>query len=202
VLSMSTRRGWCVLFRLVRSTLDLGEWIEVCDVQTCQGPPIDPRRGSVPAAPGTPGPSRHRAVPSRFNDHGVGVWYRCTGDRTSGGGRPGHRPVRDPRVQRPRLAVLAPRWGPGRPRRITDEDIQVIVAAATTRPKRLGLPFTHWSIRKLTAYVNGRYGHHDPDLVPARAVRIGRERVRGRPAPPRHQLPTHPDLEDVHRPAL
>jgi transposase len=76
------------------------------------------------------------------------------------------------------LAVLAPRWGPGRPRRITDEDIQVIVAAATTRPKKLGLPFTHWSIRKLTAYVNGRYGHHDPDLVPARAVRIGRERVR------------------------
>src|SRR6266540_5460388 len=44
--------------------------------------------------------------------------------------------------------------------------------------RKLGLPFTHWSIRKLTGYVNGRYGHHDPDLVPARAVRIGRERVR------------------------
>jgi hypothetical protein len=47
-----------------------------------------------------------------------------------------------------------------------------------TRPKRLGLPFTHWSIRKLAAYVSGQYGHHDPDLVPARIVRIGRERVR------------------------
>jgi transposase len=76
------------------------------------------------------------------------------------------------------LAVLAPRWGPGRPRRITDEDIRAIVATATTRPKRLGLPFTHWSIRKLTAYLNGRYGHHDPGLVPVQAVRVGRERVR------------------------
>jgi transposase len=76
------------------------------------------------------------------------------------------------------LAVLPPHWAHGRPRRITDEDVQVIVATATTRPKKLGLPFTHWSIRKLTAYANGRYGYHDPDLVPARAVRIGRERVR------------------------
>jgi transposase len=49
------------------------------------------------------------------------------------------------------LAMLAPRWGPGRPRRITDEDIQVIVATATTRPKRLGLAFTHWGIRHSTA---------------------------------------------------
>jgi hypothetical protein len=52
------------------------------------------------------------------------------------------------------------------------------VATATMRPKKLGLPFTHWSIRKLTAYVNGRYGHQDPGLVPAWAVRIGRERMR------------------------
>jgi transposase len=41
------------------------------------------------------------------------------------------------------LAVLPPHWAHGRPRRITDEDIQVIVATATTRPKKLGLPFTH-----------------------------------------------------------
>jgi len=46
------------------------------------------------------------------------------------------------------------------------------------RPKKLGLPFTHWSLRKLAGYVSGRYGHKDPDLVPARVVRIGRERVR------------------------
>lgn len=77
------------------------------------------------------------------------------------------------------LAALEPHWGGGRPRRISDQDIDFIIATAKTRPKRLGLPFTHWSIRKLTAYVNGRYGHHDPAQVPARVVRIGRERVRG-----------------------
>jgi hypothetical protein len=47
-----------------------------------------------------------------------------------------------------------------------------------TRPTKLGLPFTHRSIRKLAACLSGRYGHHDPTLVPARMVRIGRERVR------------------------
>jgi transposase len=76
------------------------------------------------------------------------------------------------------LAVLEPHWGPGRPRRISDQDIAFVVAVARTRPKRLGLPFTHWSIRKLAAYVSGRYGHQDPDLVPTRIVRIERERVR------------------------
>ena len=83
------------------------------------------------------------------------------------------------------LAMLPPRWGRGRPRRITDEDIQVIVATATTRPKRLGLPFTHWSIRKLAAYLSGRYGHHDPGLVPVRgwAVMAGSGRTRRRKQP-------------------
>jgi transposase len=32
------------------------------------------------------------------------------------------------------LAMLAPRWGPGRPRRITDADVEVVVAVAKTRP--------------------------------------------------------------------
>jgi transposase len=76
------------------------------------------------------------------------------------------------------LAVLQPRWGPGRPRRISDEDIAVVVAVALTRPKRLRLPFTHWSTRKLAAYLSGQYGRYDPDLVPERIVRIGRDRVR------------------------
>jgi transposase len=79
------------------------------------------------------------------------------------------------------LVVLEPHWGPGRPRRISDEDIAFVVAVALRRPKRLGLPFTHWSIRKLAAYLSGRYGRYgryDPDLVPTRIVRIGRERVR------------------------
>ncbi len=29
----------------------------------------------------------------------------------------------------------------------------VIVTPATTRPEKLGLPFTHWSLRKLAAYL-------------------------------------------------
>ena len=76
------------------------------------------------------------------------------------------------------LAMLAPPWVPGRPRRITDADVEVLVATAKTRPPRLGLPFTHWSIRKLTAYLDGDYGHRNPAWVPARPIRIGRERVR------------------------
>src|SRR5450755_276796 len=76
------------------------------------------------------------------------------------------------------MSALQPHWGGGRPRRISDEDIAFVVAVALTRPKRLRLPFTHWSIRKLAAYISGRYGLHDPALVPARVVRIGRERVR------------------------
>ena len=59
-----------------------------------------------------------------------------------------------------------------------------------TRPTKLGLPFTHWSIRKLAAYLSGRYGHHDPTLVPARMVRIGRERVRTIRTPPTLGPPT------------
>jgi transposase len=66
------------------------------------------------------------------------------------------------------LAALDPRWAGGRPRRISDEDVQVIVAAATTRPEKLGLPFTHWSLRKLAAYLAS-----SPRPVP-----VGRERLR------------------------
>jgi transposase len=66
------------------------------------------------------------------------------------------------------LAALGPRWAGGRPRLISDDDVEVIVAAATARPEKLGLPFTHWSVRKLAAYLAG---------APA-PVRIGRERLR------------------------
>ncbi|HEV2377823.1 MAG TPA: IS630 family transposase [Streptosporangiaceae bacterium] len=67
------------------------------------------------------------------------------------------------------LAALDPRWAGGRPRLISDEDLEVIVAAATTRPEKLGQPFTRWSLRKLAAYLAGR---------PERPVAIGRERLR------------------------
>jgi len=67
------------------------------------------------------------------------------------------------------LAALDPRWAGGRPRRIGDEDVQVIVQAATARPEKLGLPFTCWSLRKLAAYLASH---------PGRPVRAGRERLR------------------------
>jgi transposase len=66
------------------------------------------------------------------------------------------------------LAALDPRWAGGRPRLIGDDDIAVVVTAATTRPEKLGLPFTHWSLRKLAAYLASC----------ARPARIGRERLR------------------------
>ena len=76
------------------------------------------------------------------------------------------------------LTCLDPHWAGGRPRRVTDTDVTVIVATAKTRPRRLGLPFTHWSIRKLAAYLSGRYTRTDPPLgtSPAGACRAGRLR--------------------------
>jgi transposase len=64
------------------------------------------------------------------------------------------------------MGALDPRWAGGRPRRINAEDEAFLVATATTRPGRLGQPFTHWSVRKLVGYL----AEH--------AVRIGRERAR------------------------
>ena len=66
------------------------------------------------------------------------------------------------------LAALDPQWAGGRPRLISGETIEVIVAAATTRPEKLGQPFTRWSLRKLAAYLAGG----------PRPVAIGRERLR------------------------
>src|SRR5450631_1515679 len=64
------------------------------------------------------------------------------------------------------LAALDPQWAGGRPRLISDADIEFIVTTATTRPEKLGLPFTHWSLRKLAAHLDSR------------GTRIGRERLR------------------------
>src|SRR6478752_7087480 len=66
------------------------------------------------------------------------------------------------------LAALDPRWAGGRPRLISDDGIAVIVTAATTRPEKLGLPFTCWSLRKLAAYLG----------CAPRPVKISRERLR------------------------
>ena len=51
------------------------------------------------------------------------------------------------------LAALDPQWAGGRPRLISDDDTGFIVTTATTRPGALGVPFTHWSVRKLVAYL-------------------------------------------------
>jgi transposase len=67
------------------------------------------------------------------------------------------------------LAALDPRWAGGRPRLISDDDADFLITTATTRPEKLGLPFTHWSLRKLAAYLAG-------NGTPV--VRIGRERLR------------------------
>src|SRR3954454_17695634 len=67
------------------------------------------------------------------------------------------------------LRALDPDWAGGRPRRISHDDEQFIVATATARPKKLGRPFTHWSIRKLADYLATN---------PTRRVYLGRERLR------------------------
>src|SRR4051794_30001639 len=76
------------------------------------------------------------------------------------------------------LAALDPHWAGGAPRRISDDDVAFILATARTRPKKLGVPFTHFSIRKLAAYLQGRYGRHDRRQAPARQIPIRRERLR------------------------
>jgi transposase len=67
------------------------------------------------------------------------------------------------------LAALDPQWAGGRPRRITDDDIEYITTTAKTRPEKLGRPFTCWSNRKLAVYLADN---------PVRTVVIGRERLR------------------------
>jgi transposase len=67
------------------------------------------------------------------------------------------------------LAALDPRWAGGRPRQLSDDDEDFVVQTATTRPTRLGQPFTRWSLRKLAAYL---------PTVPDRAISLGREGLR------------------------
>jgi transposase len=67
------------------------------------------------------------------------------------------------------LAALDPQWAGGRPRLISDDDIAFIVTTATTRPTKLGCPFTHWSLRKLVQYLDRCHEHR---------VVISRERLR------------------------
>jgi transposase len=68
------------------------------------------------------------------------------------------------------LAALDPQWAGGRPRQLSPDDEDFVVTTATTRPARLGQPFTRWSLRKLAAYL---------PTVPGRTIGLGREGLRG-----------------------
>ncbi|MGW3435498.1 IS630 family transposase [Streptomyces melanosporofaciens] len=67
------------------------------------------------------------------------------------------------------LACLDPQWAGGRPRLLAPDDEDFVVQTATTRPTKLGQPFTRRSIRKLAAYLRRVHG---------RVIRIGREDLR------------------------
>ncbi len=67
------------------------------------------------------------------------------------------------------LACLDPQWAGGRPRLLSPDDEDFVVTTATTRPAKLGQPFTRWSLRKLAAYLRRVHG---------RVIRIGREALR------------------------
>nr|WP_305144224.1 helix-turn-helix domain-containing protein [Streptomyces sp. LUP47B] len=67
------------------------------------------------------------------------------------------------------LACLDPRWAGGRPRLLSPDDEDFVAATATTRPARLGQPFTRWSLRKLVVYLRKVHG---------RVIRIGHETLR------------------------
>jgi transposase len=67
------------------------------------------------------------------------------------------------------LACLDPQRAGGRPRLLSRDDEDFVVTTATTRPAKLGQPFTRWSLRKLAAYLRRVHG---------RVIRIGREALR------------------------
>jgi len=51
---------------------------------------------------------------------------------------------------------LRPRFRGGRPRRISIDDEQRIVAVAGARPDTLGVPYSRWSLAKLSRYLAGQ----------------------------------------------
>lgn len=67
------------------------------------------------------------------------------------------------------LSCLDPKWAGGRPRLLTSDEEDLVIHTATTRPTKLGQPFTRWSLRKLAAYLARR---------PGPGLRIGRETLR------------------------
>ncbi len=67
------------------------------------------------------------------------------------------------------LACLDPGGTGGRPRLLSDDDEDFVIHTATTRPAKLGEPFTRWSTRRLAAYLRRMHG---------RVIGSGREPLR------------------------
>ena len=47
------------------------------------------------------------------------------------------------------MAMLQPKWGPGRPPKFTDAQRKALVNLALSRPRDLGLPYAQWSLSRL-----------------------------------------------------
>ncbi len=91
------------------------------------------------------------------------------------------------------LAALAPRWAGGRPRLLSPDDEDFVVATAKTRPTPSGPalhPLVDLQTRRLPAHRPGSGDRHRPQdpALPAR--------------PTRRHLPAHQDVEGIHRPPV
>lgn len=56
------------------------------------------------------------------------------------------------------LDSLRPKFGGGRPRRISESERERIVAVAGARPDSIGVPLTRWSLRELAAHLDEAEG--------------------------------------------
>ncbi len=83
---------------------------------------------------------------------------------------------------------LRPRFGGGRPRRILIDDEQRIVAVAGARPDTLGVPYTRWSLAKLSRYLRGQSievspAQFGPDPCPQRDLAAAQPQLEAEPRP-------------------
>ena len=85
---------------------------------------------------------------------------------------------------------LRPRFGGGRPRRILTDDEQRIVAVAGARPDTLGVPYTRWSLAKLSRYLRGQSIEVSPAHLGRILARNGSSRCNGPGAGSRAPTPT------------
>jgi transposase len=82
---------------------------------------------------------------------------------------------------------LRPRYKGGRPRRITTEQRQRIVAVAGARPDQQGMPLTRWSLPRLSAH------------LAAEGIEVSPRHLETLARRDRSLLPAHPHLEGQPR---